>query len=288
MLIGSYLQEAAMDVAFHTRRKEQADALNREGIQRINMDGTASVFPAYATDDIQQLPKDALWIVSTKFAGLHGILSEMKETKVTGPILFIQNGIAHLELAYGSDWEQFAFATVEHGAGRLDDRTVSHNGVGSMTIAVGRGKRNVFHLLDSAVTEQFPIVFHEDAEQILMRKVLINCMINPLTALLQVKNGELVDNCHASSLFRQLYAELMEAFPEFRTFLPYEAVVGVCQKTASNHSSMLADRQAGRPMEIETIVTAVIRKAESRNVSLNLLKTLERMLKAVDGGGAGR
>ncbi|BAQ10419.1 2-dehydropantoate 2-reductase [Bacillus sp. OxB-1] len=285
MLIGSYLQEAGTGVTFHTRRKEQADALNREGVRRVNLDGTASVFPAYATDDIHQLPKDALWIVCTKFAGLRGILSRMKEAEVTGPVLFIQNGIAHMELAYESGLERFAFATVEHGAGRLDDRTVSHNGVGSMTIAVGRGNQDAFHLLDNAASDQFPIAYHENAEQILMRKVLINCMINPLTALLRLKNGELIDNRYASSLFQQLYAEMMEAFPEFRTILPYEAVVGVCQKTASNHSSMWADRQAGRPMEIETIVTAVIRKAESRNVTLNLLKTLEQMLKAVDEGG---
>ena len=57
--------------------------------------------------------------------------------------------------------------------------------------------------------------------------------------------------------------ELMDAFPEMKKILPYEAVVDVCRKTANNQSSMLVDRLAGRPMEIATIVTAVREKRKS-------------------------
>ncbi|MFS0574356.1 2-dehydropantoate 2-reductase [Sporosarcina sp. 179-K 3D1 HS] len=288
MLIGSFLQEAGMKVTFYTRRTDQAEALKREGIQRINLDRSRSVFQVDATHDIQQLSKDALWVIGSKYSGVQNILAEMESAQVTGPVLFIQNGIAHLEIAYNTKWPHIAFATVEHGARRLDDRTVSHNGVGPMTIAVGRGDRKAFQCLSEADADTFPITFQNDPVQILMRKVLINCMINPLTALLQVKNGELVENRYALSLFQQLYDELMKAFPEFRAVLPYEAVVGVCRQTASNHSSMLGDRMAGRPMEIETIVTAVIRKAEEHDESLFLLKALEQLLIAVDEGGEGQ
>ena len=47
---------------------------------------------------------------------------------------------------------------------------------------------------------------------------------------------------------------------------------------------MLTDRLAGRPMEIETIVTAVIRKGTSMTgETLPLLSTFEKMLYAIDG-----
>ena len=49
---------------------------------------------------------------------------------------------------------------------------------------------------------------------------------------------------------------------------------------------MLVDRLAGRPMEIETIVTAVIRKANGRNKSLPFLATYEQMLFAIEWKGA--
>ena len=65
--------------------------------------------------------------------------------------------------------------------------------------------RNLFEFIEQANAEAFPVTSHTDAEQILMRKVLINCMINPLTAILQVKNGDLLTNPHCLTLFKGLY-----------------------------------------------------------------------------------
>lgn len=288
MLIGSFLAEAGANVMFYVRSREQANALNQQGLARINPDGTTKVFYLKAATYFSQLPEDAIWIIGTKYAGVPSILSAMEKAQVTGPLLFIQNGIAHMELAYATKNESIAFATVEHGAKRLDDRTVSHNGVGPLTIAPGRGDQEPFRSLGAVDSVAFPVVFHENAEQILMRKVLINCMINPLTALLQVRNGELVENPYAQSLFQQLYDELMDAFPEYQNMLPYESAAAVCIHTASNQSSMLSDYLAGRPMEIETIVSAMIRKADLRKASLPVLKTLEQMLRVIDKRGAGQ
>ena len=54
-----------------------------------------------------------------------------------------------------------------------------------LTIGVGRGDANEFDIIESAHLRPFPVMRHVDAENILMRKVLINCMINPLTAILR-------------------------------------------------------------------------------------------------------
>ena len=109
---------------------------------------------------------------------------------MSNPVLFVQNGIGHMELVRHVELPQLAFATVEHGARRVDDRSVSHNGVGMITIATARGNDSVFDLIELANSSIFPVNRHSDAEQILLRKVLINCMINPLTAILEVENGK--------------------------------------------------------------------------------------------------
>jgi len=282
LLLGSFLSEAGMDVTFYVRREEQAELIRAEGIQRINNNNTTDVLRLHATTDIRNLPTTALWVVAVKYAGLRDLLSEMQETNTINPVLFVQNGIGHLELVKSSDFPHVAFATVEHGASRIDDRTVSHNGVGMVTIATALGDDSVFDLIGDAHSDKFPVRRHSDAEQILLRKVLINCMINPLTAILKVENGELLTNNYCLTLFKALYEELLDAFPEMRSILLYEDVANVCRKTARNRSSMLVDRLAGRPMEIETIVTAVIRKANGRNKSLLLLATYEQMLFAVE------
>jgi len=285
LLMGSFLSEAGMDVTFYVKREEQAELIRAEGIQRINQDSTTDVLRVHATTDIRILSATALWVVAVKYAGLRDLLSEMQETHITNPVLFIQNGIGHLELVKNSELPHVAFATVEHGARRVDDRTVSHNGCGVITIATAYGDESKFDLIGQAHSDIFPVRRHSDAEQILLRKVLINCMINPLTAILKVENGELLTNDYCLTLFKALYEELLGAFPEMRLILSYEDVADVCRRTARNRSSMLVDRIAGRPMEIETIVTAVIRKANGRNKSLPFLATYEQMLFAVEWKG---
>lgn len=286
LLIGTYFVEAGMDVTFFVRREEQAHRIQAEGIKRIQQDGAEKVFHARATTDLQRLPT-APWIVAVKSSGVEELLSVLHESNFNPPALFVQNGIGHLELVKHSSLQHVAFATVEHGAGRRDERTVSHNGIGNLTRAVYRGDEKLFEFIGRADAQNFPVAYHTDAEQILMRKVLINCMINPLTAILQVKNGELIRNPHCLTMFKRLYEELMDAFPEIEKVLSYDEVVEVCRKTAENQSSMLVDRLAGRLMEINTIVTAVRMKAESRKKMLPLLTSLEMLLYATDWKGGG-
>lgn len=282
LLLGSFFAEAKMSVTFYVRRTEQAQQIQQDGIRRVNQDGTTSEFQAAATTHIRELPQKALWIVAVKYAGVRALLEDMERADMNNPTLFVQNGIGHLALVNDTALSNVAFATVEHGAQRMDDCTVKHNGVGMLTIAPARGNGHQFDAVEQLDSKNFPVSYHTNAEQILMRKVLINCMINPLTAILEVENGVLLTDAHCESLFTSLYDELIDAFSEMQAILPYEAVADVCRKTARNRSSMLADRLAGRPMEIETIVTAVRQKALYRGKSLPLLGTFEQLLYAMD------
>ena len=283
LLLGSYLAESGLEVTMLVRREAQANLIMKDGIRRINEDGSESVFRVHATTDMAEIPSSRLWIIAVKYSDIQGLLSELKDADVEEPMLFVQNGIGHVTPANATASPDVAFASVEHGALRTDDRTVMHNGIGVLTIGAGRGNQNVFNSVEEAQSKNFPVIRHRDAEHVLMRKVLINCMINPLTAILEVKNGELMTNRSCYELFESLYEELMGAFPEMQSVLPLEAICAVCQNTAKNRSSMLADRSAGRPMEIATIVTAVIERAYVAGKTVPLLTTYEKMLYAIEG-----
>ncbi|WP_432359500.1 2-dehydropantoate 2-reductase [Sporosarcina sp. UB5] len=282
LLIGSYLAEAGVNVVFLVRREEQASAIRELGIRRVNSDRTETVLKVDAQIDVSELPEDAPWIVATKYQGVATIVETIVERKLRNAVMFVQNGYGHFKYVSESELPNVFFATVEHGAGRLDNRTVSHNGVGAIKIASYRGEGTSFEFMKNVHSEDFPVTFTNDAHHIVLRKVLINCMINPLTAILQVKNGDLVENRYAKTLFDQLYDEIIVAFPEMKNDLSKAAVESVCLKTAKNKSSMLTDRMRGNPMEIETVVSSVIQMGERRGVSLPFLRTLENMLLAID------
>ncbi|MDS9470487.1 ketopantoate reductase family protein [Sporosarcina pasteurii] len=282
MLMGSYLSESGLDVTMIVRSDEQKERINEEGICRVHEDGTGSVVTVSAVTGLTEAATAKLVVVAVKYSDLKTVLNEFREKEIRTPLLFIQNGIGHLNLVEECEFPHVAFATVEHGALKSDHRTVHHNGVGNLTIGERFGDKNKFNIIEKASNDRFPVIRHPNGEHILLRKVLINCLINPLTTILGITNGELLTNPYGHQLMKELYEELMQAFTEMRKELPFTAVESVCRNTARNHSSMLMDRLAKRPMEIETIVSATIQKAQLTQRELPLLKNYERILLAFD------
>lgn len=282
LLIGSYLAQNKADVTFWVRREAQATQL-KQGLIRLDGSKARNRFEVAAVTNMEDLPLDALWIIAVKYDALQEVLPAISSLPRQPDLLFIQNGIGHLSLVDQFELGHVSFATVEHGAGRVDDRTVRHNGIGPITIAADEKIEQTIKWLGKIDPQRFPIQIQENAEKLLLRKVLINCAINPLTAILQVRNGQLTENFHFLQLFRQLCEELLCNFPEMEDILTFEDIALVCQRTANNQSSMLVDRITGNAMEIETIVTAVLRKIEQRKGHAPILKNLEMMLLGING-----
>jgi 2-dehydropantoate 2-reductase len=115
-------------------------------------------------------------------------------------------------------------------------------------------------------------------EPIVWGKLVINAAINPLTALLRVKNGDLLTNQPAHDLMIQLageVAKVAEALPVKLPFLDPEcAVEDVAQHTAENMSSILQDVLRGAPIEVEAINGEVIRIGEQKGILLPVNRTI--------------
>ena len=60
-------------------------------------------------------------------------------------------------------------------------------------------------------------------KQVVLRKVVLNCLINPLTTIAQVPNGELVNNESFHTIMRNMYEEIIEAFGEDFVELSWDA-----------------------------------------------------------------
>lgn len=85
--------------------------------------------------------------------------------------------------------------------------------------------------------------------QDLCLKLGANCCINPLTALLQCRNGALLREPHMRELMRGIAAEVAAVFrpnlPDLRPDDYYDRVVAVASATTENRSSMLQDITSG-------------------------------------------
>lgn len=105
-----------------------------------------------------------------------------------------------------------------------------------------------------------------DISSALWRKLAINCVINPLTALYGCRNGQLATDPRAARDVARLCAEVQQVsyacgFTETAQTLT-GTVAMVIEGTAANRSSMLQDVIAGRRTEIDDITGYLLREAK--------------------------
>ena len=110
-----------------------------------------------------------------------------------------------------------------------------------------------------------------DFEREVWRKALVNAAINPLTAVLGVRNGELLIGETRTRALLLLTEARRAAQAAGFTFSEEEVVADferVARATAQNRSSMLQDLDRGRPTEIEAISGEILRVASEHGIDI--------------------
>jgi 2-dehydropantoate 2-reductase len=131
-----------------------------------------------------------------------------------------------------------------------------------------------------------------DLLQLQLEKLAVNCILNPITALLNIPNGSLIGNGSLSKASRLLIAEIsavirglpeLEGVPNVRMRFSPERLetlcLGVTQKTAQNSSSMREDIRNGKDTEIGYINGYIVRRGEERGLKCVLNYMLMHLVK---------
>jgi len=79
-----------------------------------------------------------------------------------------------------------------------------------------------------------------------------------LTAILGIKNGELLENKHYFELMKMIFNEIERCLLLPNSQQYFENIVTVCKKTAHNQSSMLCDIEGKRPTEVDAILGYIL------------------------------
>ncbi|MEI4789043.1 2-dehydropantoate 2-reductase [Bacillus sp. FJAT-53060] len=279
LLCASYLSQHH-DITLFTRRKEQAEEIRASGIERTVRGET---FRAIVDAQTGVTGIFDLLIVTVKYHQLQDVLGELS-TLPRQRILFLQNGMAHLlDL---KNWEvahQLYIGVVEHGAMKMSDHAVNHTGIGVI-------KWGAFHHEATAdisdelneVSTHFQMVYTAKWKKVLEEKLLVNVCINPLTALLHVKNGELISNPSYEYMMRCAFDEAVSILDSTEKDRLWAHVISICDKTAANHSSMVQDVVKGRQTERKAIVGYLLEKAQAQGIHAPHLTFFNRILEVLE------
>jgi 2-dehydropantoate 2-reductase len=206
-------------------------------------------------------------------------------------LLFLQNGIGHLDMEQRAALPATpAFAVTSEGATLLAPGHVRHAGQGLTQMGFSRNPGDhLLHLLgnfaallgDAGLRVSLP----DDILSHLWGKLFINVGINPLTALYNCTNGQILTSCGARSRLKKLVREA-EAVARARGIPihtdPVEATLAVCKSTARNISSMLQDRRCKRLTEIEAINGAVVREGKRLGIATPCNEEVVEQIKVME------
>jgi 2-dehydropantoate 2-reductase len=241
---------------------EGLSTLRQNGARMIDANGDEKILSVYATDDPKECRGAKQAIVLVKSWQTERAARQLREClAVDGLAITLQNGLGNREiLVKDLGKSRVALGTITIGATLLRPGLVKAGGDGTISIEAHPAVGPMEEALKSA---KFKVDVVDDAPSMVWSKLIINAAINPLTALLQVPNGKLLERPAARDLMSALAQEAASvAFAE-KANLPFRDPVAfvedVARKTAANHSSMLQDIQRGAPTEIDAICGAVVR-----------------------------
>lgn len=281
LLFAHYLNQYH-NVVLYVRNPQQREKILAEGI--ILLKEEVSLQSYVDCQDISDWGNndEDISIVCVKQHQLPSLLQN-SNLPFNHPLFFIQNGMGHLKWLRNLKSEFILIGTVEHGANRMNENTVAHTGVGITKIAHYREMNTgILNALINPVQESFPFQIENDYYEMLKKKLVVNAVINPLTAVLRVRNGELLENAHFQHLFDTLFSETTEILQLENEQFYYNHVVHVCRNTSGNRSSMLKDVEEKRKTEVDAILGFLIEEAVNKHVEAPLINALFHFIKGIE------
>ncbi|MDP4170954.1 MAG: 2-dehydropantoate 2-reductase [Bacillota bacterium] len=278
MLFAALLSDS-FPIVLYTRTVMQSDEINKNGIVLIQ-NGKETRKNVSALPIFDYRGTEDLTLISVKQYQLEEILEMLQNPDVAkGSLAFLQNGMSHLKLLSNLEHENIIVGSVEHGAYRVNAFTVRHNGIGATRMAVFKGNGNLLSNFAAFAPQQFPLILEHDYYEMLLKKLIANAIINPLTALLGVENGQLIENQHYLNVFMELFEEIATVLNLKNRQEYINQVVEICRKTAENRSSMLKDIEAKRRTEVDAILGYILEEALKQGKKVPLSHSLFHFVK---------
>lgn len=206
----------------------------------------------------------------------------------TTQIVLLQNGLGQHDMAtrYFPNNSIFAASTTEGAFRSLNNDNsyiVTYAGKGQTQWGFYGGQKNALRLPLSAL--QGHHTWTDNIQQVLLDKLAINAIINPLTVKYHCQNGELLSQADSLSDLKALCEETEQFFHKMHWALSFDLFdksQSVAQLTAKNYSSMLQDIKNHRSTEIDFINGYLLNVAITNNFTLPLSQSLINLVKSYE------
>ena len=231
------------------------------------------VKPSYCSN----LSDQQLVILCTKtYQSMNALASINGKIRPEIPIVILQNGMGNEQILQQSVPNPYILATTDCGA-YVKNNKLCVTAIGTVTY----DSLNICGLNLNSLSGIVPWEPTDNINEAIFKKLAVNSVINPITAIYDLKNGEILQQRElCENLIKEIYTiSKLNNFNFTRDYLR-DIVYGVAKSTRENYSSMHEDLKYGRRTEIDSIVGYLLNQAKKYNISLPNLESVYKIIKA--------
>jgi 2-dehydropantoate 2-reductase len=296
--IGARMAQAGFDVTLFARGPHLR-AMQESGVQVNSSDGNFVAHPTIATSLEEVGPVDVVFL-GVKAHGLPQLAPHLKQ--VLGPdttVVSTQNGIPWWYFqGFGGAWDGLRLERVDPG-GVISSAIEARRVVGSIVyfsteitspgviqhvegnrISIGEpdGSRSerVRQIAEALIASGLRCPISARLRQEIWVKVLGNASLNPVSALTRATIVQMVRDPGVGSVIRNIMEEVEAVSNKLGMDLPVsiDQRIAGAEKVGEHKTSMLQDLEAGRPMELEALVGAVVELGERLGLPMTYTRTI--------------
>lgn len=282
LLFGGHLAASGIKVTLLGTWEAGIRAIQEKGV-RITGETGEFAYPVKATADVKEIKRVHFALVLVKSWQTERAARQLKGVMPhDGVALTMQNGLGNLAiLSDALGGERTALGVTTYGATLLEPGLVRRGGEGVISLGIHPRLRTLKGYLQQA---GFSIHETPDLSSLVWSKLIINAAINPLTALLGVTNGELLESKAARKImsFAAEEAASVASVKGIKLIFkdPALAAEEVAAATSGNISSMLQDIRRNSPTEIDAICGEIVREGKRLNVPTPVNNLLFQLVQA--------
>ncbi len=266
-------------------RKDHVDAIKKNGLRVSGESDFCVKVPAFESIDEVPSKISLLFLCVKNYQTEEAVVQIKDHLSKECVIVSLQNGLSHLEvLKQNFEDHEIVVGVTSHGAQKLQPGVIEHTGIGFTTIG------NLTNASDKRLSQictlfsESKIVTSSDVDivSILWKKAIINSSINPITAFLEVENGQLANNPILKDFVSAVCAESC-AIARARGFdIEFDSALDktfeVIAQTKKNKSSMLQCVLAKKKTEIESINGVFVSVGSSLGIDAHLNSLLMHLI----------
>ena len=296
--IGARMAQAGFDVTLYARGPHLR-AMQEHGVQVRSSDGDFVAHPTI-TGSLEEVgPVDVVFL-GVKAHGLPRLAPELKP--VLSPdttVVSTQNGIPWWYFqGFGGEWEGLRLERIDPD-GVISSAIEGHRVVGSIVyfsteitapgviqhiegnrISLGEpdGTRSdrLRGIAETLIASELRCPVTTRIRHEIWVKVLGNASLNPVSALTRATLVQMVRDPGVCSVIRSIMQEVEEVSRKLGMELPVsiDQRIAGAEKVGEHKTSMLQDLEAGRPMELEALVGAVVELGERVGLPMTCTRTV--------------